>query len=79
MVLLVVLLTLVLSRMSILLLERVVLMAIGHSCHAIILVLVTLSIHVHVVAATLSSSFVVVELAHQKTQRSDQTKHIGVV
>ena len=71
-----VVLTLVLSRIAILLL-RVVLLAIGHSCHAI-LVLEPLWIHTHVVAS-LTTALVVVELAHQKTQRSNETKNICVV
>ena len=74
--LMLVVLTLVLSRIAILLL-RVVLLAIGHSCHAI-LVLEPLWINTHVVAS-LTTALVVVELAHQKTQRSNQTKNICVV
>ena len=71
-VLLVVLTTLVLmNRVAILLLMRVVMLAIGHSCHAI-LILEPLRIVVHVVAS-LTTTLVVVHLAHQKTKRSNQT------
>lgn len=61
---LLVVLRLILLRIAILLLW--VVLAIGHSCHAI-LILVASRIHVHLVAS-LSATFVVVQLAHQKTK-----------
>ena len=68
-------LNLVLHWIAILL--RVEVLAIGHSCHAI-LILETSRIHVHLIAS-LSATFVVVQLAHQETKRSDQREDVLVV
>ena len=62
---LVIVLGLILRRIAILLLW--VVLAIGHSCHAI-LVLEPGRIHVHLIGCLLPTALVVVQLAHEKTK-----------
>jgi len=73
---LLVVLALVLNRIIIQLL-LIILLATGHSCHAI-LILVALLIVVHV-EARLTTSFVIVQLTHKQIERCNQTVHIYIV